>query len=331
MRVLVIGGTRFIGPRLVHRLTEAGHEVAVFHRGRTTADLPASVLRIQGDRHQLADHAEAFRRFRPNVVVDMIAMTEQDARSLVATFQTIAQRLVVISSGDVYRAYGLFTRLGKGPLEPVPIRENAPLRTVLYPYRSKASPGDDLYDYEKILVERVVMGESANEATVLRLPMVYGPGDYGHRIAPYLRRMVDGRPAILLNEAMARWRSPRGYVEDVAEAVALAVPSPKAAGQIYNVAEPIALTEAEWIAKIAVIVGWNGRVIEVPEAKIAAGFNASQDLVVDTMRIRTELGFQEITATDAALRATIHWEQQHLAENPVNYQQEDALLAELSL
>jgi nucleoside-diphosphate-sugar epimerase len=331
MRVLVIGGTRFIGPRLVFRLAEAGHEIAVFHRGRTIADLPASVFSIRGDRQQLASHTEAFRRFRPDVVVDMIAMTEQDARSLVATFRTIATRLVVISSGDVYRAYGLFTGLEQGPLEPVPIRENAPLRTVLYPYRSKASPGNDLYDYEKILVERAVMGESNIEATLLRLPMVYGPGDYGHRVAPYLRRMVDRRPVILLNETMARWRCPRGYVEDVAEAVALAIQFPRAAGQIYNVAEPIAFTEAEWIAKIAVSVGWNGRVIEVPEAKMAAGFNASQDLVVDTTRIRHELGYQEVTATDDALRATIRWEEQHLGEHPVNYQQEDTLLAELSL
>src|SRR5579871_4623439 len=331
MRVLVIGGTRFIGPRLVHRLAKAGHEVAVFHRGRTRANLPPSVLCILGDRHQLANHTEAFRCFRPDVVVDMIAMTEQDARSLVDTFRAIAKRLVVISSGDVYRAYGLFTGLEQGPLEPIPIRDNAPLRTILYPYRSKASPGDDLYDYEKILVERVVMGESAIEATVLRLPMVYGPGDSMHRIAPYLRRMVDGRPAILLNETMAHWRPPRRYVDDVAEAVALAVQNPTAAGQIYNVAEPIAFTEFEWIARIAAIVGWNGRMIPVPEAKMASGFNASQNLVVDSSRIRTVLGFHEITASDDALRATIDWEQHHLEEHPVDYQQEDALLTELSL
>ena len=41
MKVLVIGGTNFIGPPLVRRLVALGHEVAVFHRGRTQADLPA--------------------------------------------------------------------------------------------------------------------------------------------------------------------------------------------------------------------------------------------------------------------------------------------------
>jgi nucleoside-diphosphate-sugar epimerase len=328
MRILVIGGTRFIGPRVVHRLVGAGHQVAVFHRGHTVAELPPSVERIRGDRHRLAEHVEDFRRLGPDVVVDMIAMTEQDARSLVATFRGIAGRLVVLSSGDVYRAYGVFTGLEPGPPEPVPIREDAALRTVLYPYRSAATPGDDKFDYEKILVERVVMGEADLPATVLRLPMVYGPGDQQHRLAPYLRRMVDGRPAILLNERMARWRCLRGYVEDVAAAVALSVLNP-AAGQVYNVAAPRAFTEAEWVTQIAAAIGWNGRVIAVPEMKMPIGFNTSQDLVVDTSRIRTDLGFQEVVATDDALRATIRWEQDYLTEQPADYQTEDALLAEL--
>jgi nucleoside-diphosphate-sugar epimerase len=330
MRILVLGGTRFIGPRLVHRLAAASHQVAVFHRGRTDTELPPSVQRIHGDRHRLAEHVEEFRRFRPDVVVDMIAMTEQDARSLAARFRGIAGRLMVISSGDVYRAYGVFTGLESGPPEHVPIREDAPLRKVLYPYRSAATPGDDKYDYEKILVEREAMSEADLPATVLRLPMVYGPGDNQHRLAPYLRRMADGRPAILLNEGMAHWRCLRGYVENVAAAVALAVQSPAATGRVYNVAESSAFTEAEWVAKIAAVVGWNGRVIAVPEAKMPVGFNTSQDLVVDTTRIRTELGFQEIVAADDALRATIRWEQDHLAAQPVDYQVEDALLAELS-
>jgi nucleoside-diphosphate-sugar epimerase len=330
MRILVLGGTRFIGPRLVHRLAAAGHQVTVFHRGRTDAELPPSVQRIHGDRHRPAEHVEEFRRCRPDVVVDMIAMTEQDACSLMATFRGIAGRLVVISSGDVYRAYGAFTGLEPGPPEPIPLCEDAPLRKVLYPYRSAAVPGDDKYDYEKILVERVAMGKAGLPASVLRLPMVYGPGDNQHRLAPYLRRMADGRPAILLNEKMARWRCLRGYVEDVAAAVALAVQHPAATGRVFNVAEPNAFTEAEWIAKIAAVVGWNGRVIAVPEAKMPVGFNTRQDLVVDTTRIRTELGFQEVVSADDALRATIRWEQDHLAEQPVDYQAEDALLAESS-
>jgi nucleoside-diphosphate-sugar epimerase len=283
-----------------------------------------------GDRHRLGEHAEAFRCFCPDVVVDLIAYTEADARSLGTTFRGVAQRLVVLSSGDVYRAYGIFAGLEQGPPEPTPLKEEAPLRQTLFIGKAAgAKPGDALCDYEKILVERVVLGEPALPATVLRLPMVYGPGDDQHRLAPYLRRMRDRRPAILLDEGMARWRCLRGYVEDVAAAVALAATSPTAAGRVFNVAEPTAFTEAEWVAKIGTAVGWNGRVVAVPKGRLPVGFNTDQDLVVDSTRIRAELGYREVVKPDDALRETVHWEQNHLPEEPVDYAREDALLAEV--
>jgi nucleoside-diphosphate-sugar epimerase len=258
----------------------------------------------------------------------MVSFTEEDALSLAAAFRGVAGRLVVISSGDVYRAYGIFTRLEPGPLEPTPIKEDSPLRQVLYPYRKEAKLGDDKDDYEKVLVERALMSDGRLPATVLRLPMVHGPGDYQHRLAPYLKRMLDRRPAIVLNEGMARWRCLRGYVENVALAIALAVTDPAAAGRIYNVAEPTADTEAEWVARIGAVVGWGGAIVSVPGAKMAVPFNTAQDLSVDATRIRVELGYQEVVDRDAALRETVAWERDHLPELAVDYVQEDRLLAD---
>ena len=330
MRVLVIGGTRFIGPRLVRRLVATGHEVAVFHRGQTTATLPATVRSLFGDRHQLARHAGELRCLRPDVVVDMIPHTEADALSLVAVFRGVAGRLVAISSCDVYRAYGVFARLEQGSPEPVPIREDSPLRRALYLGKAMgAKPGDDLYDYEKILVERALLGDRGLPATVLRLPMVYGPGDDQHRLAPYLRRMLDGRRAILLNVGIARWRCLRGYVEDVAAAIALAVTNPEAAGRVYNVAEPMAYTEGKWVARIGAILGWNGAIVAVPDDKMPVPFNTAQDLCLDTTRIRVELAYREAIDPDDALRETVAWERDHLPELPLDYAQEDWLLADL--
>jgi nucleoside-diphosphate-sugar epimerase len=229
----VIGGSGFIGTPLVKQLIGSGHEVAIFHRGQTPGELPPDVVQIRGDRAHLEEHAADFRDFRPQVIVDVVAYFERHARGLVQTFRGLADRLEILSSGDVYRAFGRLLGTEPGPAEAVPLSEDAPLRETFYPYRMKATGPDDLtFLYDKILVERAVMGHPDILATVLRLPMVYGPGDKQHRLYQYLKRMDDRRPAILLDHDFARWRSPRGFVDNVAAAIILAVTNDRAAGRI---------------------------------------------------------------------------------------------------
>ncbi len=197
MRVLIIGGTRFTGPHTVRALLTVGHDVAVFHRGRSESDLPAEAVHIHGDRNELPAHAETIRRFAPDAVLDMCAMTQSDAEMTLQIASDTAERLVVASSADVYRAYGVLIGQDAGPPDPVPIAEEAPLRSKLYPYRGASARGPDdpqvwMDDYDKILVERIVMGSQEVAGTVLRLPMMYGPGDSQHRWLPV--HQADGRP-----------------------------------------------------------------------------------------------------------------------------------------
>src|SRR6266851_2950595 len=132
MRVLIIGGTRFIGPHVVRELVELGHEVKVFHRGENESPLPATVQHV---RSPLA--AIPVLRFpseviqpAPDIVIHMIPMGENDTRAAVDVFRGIAQRLVCISSGDVYRAYGRFTGIEPGSVETGLLTEDSPLRSV---------------------------------------------------------------------------------------------------------------------------------------------------------------------------------------------------------
>ncbi|TET79396.1 NAD-dependent epimerase/dehydratase family protein, partial [candidate division TA06 bacterium] len=57
MRILIIGGTGFIGPHVVMRLTEMEHDITLFHRGPTKADRPSTVNHTRGDRPKLPDFA----------------------------------------------------------------------------------------------------------------------------------------------------------------------------------------------------------------------------------------------------------------------------------
>jgi nucleoside-diphosphate-sugar epimerase len=313
MRILVIGGTGFIGARVLRHLLDQGHEVMVFHRGQTETSLPPAIQQILGDRRALPSFAARFRQFSPQVALDVIPYSEQDALTLVQTLRGITERVVALSSQDVYRAYGVFTRLEDGILEPTPYDENAPLRTHLYPYRALALGPDELsYHYEKILVERAMMNEPDLRATILRLPQVYGPGDPHHRLFDYLKRLNDGRRRILLGEAQSCWRWTRGYVENVAAAIALAVTDERAAGRIYNVGEPEALSEAEWVRAVGEIVGWDGEIVAMAEemlpAHLAAPYDWRQSLAAKTSRIRTELGYEEKIQREESLRRAVEWE-----------------------
>jgi nucleoside-diphosphate-sugar epimerase len=187
-------------------------------------------------------------------------------------------------------------------------------------------------EYDKIPVERAILSDPGLPGTVLRLPMIYGPGDHLRRFHSTLKRIDDGRRVILFEEGWAAWRSPRGYVENVAAALALAAVSERAAGRIYNVAEMPAFTELEWARKIAAATGWGGEFATLPKehmpAHLVQSGNTAQHWEADSNRIRRELGYQEVTPLDEAIHRTIDWERAHPPGefNPHNfdYAAEDA-------
>src|SRR6185369_1381312 len=110
MRVLVIGGTRFIGPHVVRRLRELGADVTLLHRTNC------------GDAsHIHADRSQA--RGRWDAIVDMCAMTEGDARAIAS----VEGRVVMIGSADVYRQFDRVRGVEDGPSD-VPLAEDSPLR-----------------------------------------------------------------------------------------------------------------------------------------------------------------------------------------------------------
>ena len=330
MRVLVIGGTAFIGPHVVRQLVDGGHDVLVFHRGETEADLPPSVQHVRSPLANIPvlQFSDEVRQFMPDVVLHMMLMGEPDAHAVMNAFASGARRIVGISSCDVYRAFARLRGDG-GPLEAVPLGEDAPLRDQLYPYRGEEPRSADdphrfMDDYDKILAERVLMSDPQLPGTILRLPMVCGPRDKQHRLFPYIKRMEDRRPAILLAETVARWRNARGYVENVAAAITLAVTDERAAGRVYNVAEQQAYAEAEWVQQIGEAVGWSGEIVTLPEADLpahlATHWNPQQHLVIDSTRIRQELGYAEIVPADEALRRTVAWERANPPQfDPADY------------
>ncbi len=177
MRVLVIGGVSFIGLAVTRELLAGGHEVAVYHCGRMEPDEARGATHIHGDRDALEAARTRIGAFHPDVAIHMIAMTEAHGTAFTRALRGIAGRAVVISSQDVYRAYGRLLGAEPGPPDVTPLSEDAPLRERLYPHRQEQPRAEDdparwMDMYEKILVERTVMAEPALPCAVIRLPAV---------------------------------------------------------------------------------------------------------------------------------------------------------------
>jgi nucleoside-diphosphate-sugar epimerase len=340
MKVLLIGGTGLTGPSTAAYLQQAGHEVTIFHRGKRPS--PAGCEEIIGDHKQLAEYKPRFATARFDVVIDFITGSRRQAEQLMEVFRGITSRVVVLSSMDVYRAMGVLRGTEPGPLQPLPLTEESELRS-----RSQYTPEELSMlrrilsyfgeDYEKIDVEQTVLGDRELPGTVLRLPMVYGPGDYIHRFYYILKRMDDQRPYIMFSDDMAAWRSPRSFADNVGNAIALAAASEKAAGRIYNICEEESFSELEWAKKIGVAVGWKGEFVVVPREKAPKHLvyprRADQHLVASSARIRQELGYQEPISREEAILRTIPWERENPPQQvwfaPFDYDAEDAALRSL--
>ena len=339
MRILLIGGNGFIGQFTVAALKQRGHALAVFHRGTTAA--PSGVDEIRGDRHQLNASAQDLKRFAPDVVIDLVMSSGPQAEELMNIFRGTARRVVMLSSMDVYRAIGVSHGTESGPLQEVPLTEESELRRNLHPY-----PPENMQlmrkvfpwvtdDYDKIPAERIMMNDPELPGTVLRLPMVYGPGDPLHRFYPVVKRIADGRDHIIFPETLAAWRSPRGYVENVAAAIVLAATDDRAERRIYNVCEEPSSSELEWARKIASEMRWKGEFVVLPAERTPRHLlkpgNAAQHWTASSARIRRELGYKEPVTIEDAIRKTIRWER----ENPpaeaslaqFDYAAEDAAVA----
>jgi nucleoside-diphosphate-sugar epimerase len=292
--VVVLGGTGFVGPYIVSQLVDRGDDVVLFHRGHREPPLTKGAEHVHGEFERLPEYIAELSRREPDVVIDVSPGLGKGGHG-VLHFAGIAKRGVVLTSMDVYRAMAVLWGV-EDAVQEMPVTEDSELRT---------GPSPDLTEdlaFDNLTVEQAVAAADF-PVTVLRCPVIYGPLDTQRRLRPYVRQMLDKRPAIVLDARLARLRMSRGYVENVAQAAVLATSSDRATGRTYNVGEVDALSEAEWVREIAAAFGWDGEVVADPE-----GPPPAQDIYADTSRIRAELGYVESISRPEGLRRAVEWE-----------------------
>ncbi|WP_308796357.1 NAD-dependent epimerase/dehydratase family protein [Agromyces silvae] len=310
MRILILGGTSFIGRAIARALLGRGDVVALYHRGRTEPPELARAIHIHGDRADLPAHRPEIRRFRPDAVVDTYALTREDA-AIAASVVPDGIPAIVLSSQDVYAAFDGF--VSGEACAAVPLREDAPLRERRHLYRDDPPPGVPAR-YEKIDVEE---GWSIRGATVLRLPMVYGPGDPQCREGFVLRRILAGRRAIPVGAGNLLWS--RAHVEDVAAAVVAALGQPAARGTTINLAEPTTVSIRQWMQQIASAAEAQIDLVRVAEDALPPDLMLTkahpQHVLVDTRLAEARLSWAP-EPVEARVADSVRWHLEHRTPAP---------------
>ncbi|MBI5517986.1 MAG: NAD-dependent epimerase/dehydratase family protein [Deltaproteobacteria bacterium] len=325
MRVLVLGGTRFIGRAIVHELLAHGHEVLLVHRGDHEDPSLTTIPHLHCNRRELARERSVLDAYAPEGVVDTCAMTGPDAEAVLALLATGVRR-VALSSVDVYRAFGSVVEETETDL--VPIDEDSPLREKALPPRPVASLRGWDYDpgaYEKLQVEAAYRRVGG---VALRLPAVFGEHDYQRREEPVLRRVRHGRP-VPVGPGTFLWSM--GYVGDIAQGVRLALEATGVEGEVFNLCERRTPTVLQRFRRIAEAAGARVEFVPVPEGQLPDDLQVTrsmaQHVLVDASKARRVLRWRE-SDPDEALRRSVCWHLAHPPEEPdPGFEADDRALA----
>src|SRR5215831_11434132 len=249
MRIAVLGGTRFIGRRIVSDLVARGDEVLVVHRGTTEpADLPLC-RHVHASRADYASVADEVSAFEPAAIVDTLCMSRADADAVLPHLPDA--QLVLLSSMDVYQAFWHVLNNSEG--EPLPLTEASRLRPSRYLYGE--ARGEHV-GYEKLDVEPSYVERGG---TVLRLAMIYGEHDHQRREEFILRRVRAGRERIPIGAGTFLWT--RCHVADVSAAVLATIGNPLAASEVFNIGEPTTRSVQGWAGQVLAAAGSSAELV----------------------------------------------------------------------
>ncbi len=175
MRILVLGGTKFLGRALVDAVLEQGHEPTLFNRGLTHAELYPEVEKLRGDR---SGDLSALDGREWDAVFDVAAYFPDEVRRSVAALQGRVGHYTFVSSVSVYAD------------QSVPQVEGSAVH--------KLGPGDETdggdatYGARKAACERIVAEAFGEAALVVRPGLIVGPHDLSGRFTYWPHRIARG-------------------------------------------------------------------------------------------------------------------------------------------
>lgn len=214
MRILVMGGTRFIGVYLTKLLVAQGHEVVLFNRGKKPAPVEG-LQTIVGDRTDAATLKSALAGESFDAIFDNNGRELSDTQPLVELFGDKVQHFVYVSSAGVYLKSDQMPHIEGDAVDPNS-RHKGKFETEAY-LQAQGVP-----------------------FTSVRPVYIYGPQNYNPLEAWFFDRIVRNRPVPIPGNGMHLTQL--GHVQDLAEAMVAVLGNDTAIGQIYNISGEKAVT-----------------------------------------------------------------------------------------
>jgi 2'-hydroxyisoflavone reductase len=179
LRILILGGTGFIGPHQVRYAQERGHTVTLFNRGKTNPGLFPNLEKLQGDR-AVGDY-KALKGRDWDVVIDNPTTFPRWVREAGAALKGHAKQYVFISTISVYAAN-----------DTPDADETAAVATTDTPDSEDREKFPQLYGPWKALSEKEAEKAFPGRATVIRPGLIVGPGDLSDRFTYWPARLARG-------------------------------------------------------------------------------------------------------------------------------------------
>lgn len=302
---LVVGGTGPTGPHIVNGLLERGLEVVIFHRGVHESDDLPPVEHIHGDPH-FKETIEAALEGR---TFDVVLALYGRIRHLADVVAERCERFISVGG-----APGL-----RGQMAPESVFPFGLTGVLTEETPTVDDPAESGAGHKIALTEQRILrlhADGAFNATHLRYPQIYGPRQVTPREWSVVKRVLDGRRHIIVPDGGLLLRS-RSSARNAAHAVLLALDAPEASrGRIYNVADEEQFTVRQWHELVAEAAGGTIEVVSLPEV-LARPFHSiprpRNHMLLDTSRIRAELGYRDLIPTREGIRETV---ESLLAEPP---------------
>ena len=317
LRVLILGGTGFIGPHFVQALTEGGHTVTLFNRGKRDPEAKHGVEQLLGDRN---DGLESLAGRDWDVVVDNSGYTPKQVKLSAGLLQGHVKQYIFISSIAVYADF-----------DQPPIGEDHKLTELPAGVDSGVFAGEH-YGALKVLCERVVEQTYGRQANIIRPTYICGPGDFSDRFTYWPFRVAQGGQMI----APGTPEDPIQYIDvrDLADFVRVCVER-KTGGRYNLVTPPRKVTMGKLLEACKRVTGaetefaWANAEFLLEQKAIEPGMWASQEIPIWAPPSGESAGHGLVSSAGAqkkglkyrslavTIRETLEWQKSRPADKQV--------------